>query len=718
MSKLVRYLAACAALVMCSGAALAAQWGYDTPIKAAARPAWVDNAVIVFPSPWKTTERKELVPFNKIMRDAGYTLVNMSVAHIPLEERSDWKDRDWKTPVHEEIQAQHKAGLKVIIFYSPETKDAQPEAVEGHPDWIMQSDDPTYGKGAYICLLSPYGDWMTERLASRIKEFDADGAIFDAIYQNDYCRCPHCVRQYKEDTGLDVPPKKDPFDEAYLKYLTWRDGKIMQLAEKMNRAVKAAKPGALLINWSNNDTNGCYPSFMPQAIDCQFGFVTKEWWDASSVSSIYLIKRLRGSIDDQPAGVQPYMFTRRGLDVGPAGWGSSTPALEYFHRMHKIMVAGSTPIYCASTNGWTAEDEVKMANDMVTFLPWVQNTKSLKYAAIVDSYTTLQMSKSDPADATDNPRLLKTFDAQRSGMARALLEAHIPFDVISEHNMTPELLAQYKVIIMPNNFCTSERINSLLRDYVAKGGGLIATGRTSLCDNFGNQRTDFALADLFAANYESYDGKDAIRVCTMDWKSDTITNDAQMKKVVGEKGKAHLYGRVTKVKAQTGAKVPVTCDEAPGLVINEYKQGRVAYFPPLICMSYFNASYPYERMLIANSIYWAARSRPQVEVTAPRCVFGGYFTKDDAKTRRTVVHLLNDICTTVGHGSIGDAECSIREESLPIFGVKVSFAGPKPSKAYLIPGKKPLALKKAGNGWETTVPRLDLHVAVVAEYAR
>ena len=64
-------------------------------------------------------------------------------------------------------------------------------------------------------------------------------------------------------------------------------------------------------------------------------------------------------------------------------------------------------------------------------------------------------------------------------MARALAEAHLPFDVISEHNVTPEFLSQYRVVILANTTCLSDRIVKALRDYVAGGGGF-ARGRFCL----------------------------------------------------------------------------------------------------------------------------------------------------------------------------------------------------------------------------------------------
>ncbi len=73
--------------------------------------------------------------------------------------------------------------------------------------------------------------------------------------------------------------------------------------------------------------------------------------------------------------------------------------------------------------------------------------------------------------------------------------------MISEHNVTLEISFDYAVVILPNNFCMSDR-NAMCRGgwTSCAGGGLVATFETSLYDENGNARKDYALADLFGAH--------------------------------------------------------------------------------------------------------------------------------------------------------------------------------------------------------------------------
>ena len=74
-------------------------------------------------------------------------------------------------------------------------------------------------------------------------------------------------------------------------------------------------------------------------------------------------------------------------------------------------------------------------------------------------------------------------------------------DGLFDEAITTDALAPYKVVLLPNVYCLSNTQCEALRSYVAKGGHLIATMGTSLYDEWGNPRENFALADLFGVDY-------------------------------------------------------------------------------------------------------------------------------------------------------------------------------------------------------------------------
>jgi len=87
-----------------------------------------------------------------------------------------------------------------------------------------------------------------------------------------------------------------------------------------------------------------------------------------------------------------------------------------------------------------------------------------------------------------------------AGMAMMLLESRIPFNVITEREL--ERLPDFQVAVLPFWGAMSEAQAQAIRDYVASGGVIIATGPTSLYDEQGVKRPDFGLADVFGVHYE------------------------------------------------------------------------------------------------------------------------------------------------------------------------------------------------------------------------
>jgi hypothetical protein len=706
-------------------AIMAQDWRYDAIVEPLPRPAWIEKVVLISESLWTSTERKALRPNVQRLRNAGFSVTVMYPDGFCRLYAPDAAE-SWPAECHAEVNAAHAAGIKVLAGVYPFVGSRGPrDLLTSHPEWRSRKDDRVPDSPGEGCLLSPFGDALIDLLTARVKEYGLDGYQFDGWYQGSYCRCPSCLERYKTETGHEVPSEAKLASTDFRKYVVWRDAKLSQVFLKLRQSIKSAKPEAVLVNWNNNDVAGSAPSWMPESLNCLNDWTNKEWWDSNDLSSVWLIKRLRGAAGDRPAGIQPYMFVRHGHDVASGVYhGSSCPLEEVLYRMHKVLAMGSIPIiWPGARQAWTDSDSDKVAQGLVDFLPLVHGTQTLKYAAVLDSYTTLQMG---PRGSTETTPL-----SHRGGMTRALVESHIPFDVISEHNASPEVLNPYRVVILANTTCLSDRLVDVLRAYVASGGGLLATYESSLYDEWGKARPDFALADLFGASYSGKTKTPGPSRIGFASTSSPVTDDPMIKGLMGDRGNTTYWGRFARTVAApsgdmktiaplSGTEVLEAGKDSPTrwtpLLLTQCEQGRVAYFPAAIDDAYWEAGYPYQRLLIHNAIRWAARGEPLVEVTAPMCVAAGFFTKTEGKTRQTIVHLLNDIDSTTGHGSKEEKQFAIREEVVPIAGVKVALSGPRPSRISFVPGNAPLDAHSKGQGWEVTIPPLELHGAVVAEF--
>ncbi len=245
---------------------------------------------------------------------------------------------------------------------------------------------------------------------------------------------------------------------------------------------------------------------------------------------------------------------------------------------------------------------------------------------------------------------------------------------------------------------------------------------TSLYNDFGDKRNDFALADLFGAGYLGIESH-AARWPNFDhpvnikFYKHPVTDDPVLwdNHQIGLDNIDYI-GIATHVKAATGAEVVANRllpgEAAPFVVISTHGRGKVVYIAADVGQSYFTNPYQYERALLASSMRWAASDKPTVQVTAPMLVQSTFYQQEDGK--RTIVHLLNETNSTAGR-ALPDGNPPMREEIVPIAGIKVVFRDTSIARVHLEPEGRDLPITKTADGVEVTVPQLDLHSMVVAE---
>ena len=102
---------------------------------------------------------------------------------------------------------------------------------------------------------------------------------------------------WKNDPKPDVtchPRPNSPY-RRLSRDVVWRDARLSKVFLKLRQSIKAAKSEVVLVNWNNNDVAGMPPSWMPESLNCLNDWTNKEWWDSNDLSSVWLIKRRRGS---------------------------------------------------------------------------------------------------------------------------------------------------------------------------------------------------------------------------------------------------------------------------------------------------------------------------------------------------------------------------------------------------------------------------------------
>lgn len=85
------------------------------------------------------------------------------------------------------------------------------------------------------------------------------------------------------------------------------------------------------------------------------------------------------------------------------------------------------------------------------------------------------------------------------GVTQALIRARIPYLPVHAGHIDRDA-AQFSLLVLPNLGAMSDAQVASVRRFVERGGGLIATGESSLFNEWGDPRPDFGLADLFGAH--------------------------------------------------------------------------------------------------------------------------------------------------------------------------------------------------------------------------
>jgi hypothetical protein len=175
---------------------------------------------------------------------------------------------------------------------------------------------------------------------------------------------------------------------------------------------------------------------------------------------------------------------------------------------------------------------------------------------------------------------------------QVLIQCKIPFDIIFDDNLKD--LSKYSVLILANQESLGDDQLELIRAFVKKGGGLVATENTSLYDEWRRNRLSFGLKDLFG-----------------------IEKPLSIKSIRGQDGGAmesvHEYelrqsGNTTK---------------------NQFGKGKVAYIPTIepsvkrpqaSAMTNKYWKLPFNYLEMVNAIKWVSGDDLSIDVKAPSTV--------------------------------------------------------------------------------------------------
>lgn len=653
--------------------------------------------------------------------------------HVPLDR------------IDKDVAEYKKLGVKILAVYPP---CLQGEVYADHPSWrriptnttqIPEIDLKQFPHGGMLCLLGPYGDFFIEVLAEIQTKFpDVAAYSFDGLHYGGVCYCEHCRANFRKDTGKEIP-NTDMNNPEFRRYQHWADRKMEDVVRRAQDRLKKINPDVALVTWTTNAGRFGHfmsiPRNMPSRMNLLLDAPDQEFWldetnRGNSIVPAFANAYIWASTNHRVAFSEPYLMTHG----NPYG-NDSFPASEILRRMLLAATHGAMPSIAVGQSQRLQQGVYDAMDEIQRRKSWLTHKKPEPWAAIVMSDNTRNFYGRSAGHVEER------YMANVLGMFRMATEEHLQATVINDWNLNEADLARYSVLIMPNTACLDDSQARAVRDFVKRGGGLVATQDTSLFDEFGTPRKNFALDDVFGVryagvptsgpvpkevdvNFEKAIGADywEKRKNVFDFKlnGDSPLNVGKVKTLIAG-DPVTFKGPAVSVVPQGSAKVTATfrtknanAVSYPGAIEHQIGLGKAIYLPAGFDAAYYMYPYPYQRGLLKNAVERVAKTPMPVSVSAPMCVNSTVMRQNKAG-ERLIVHLFNDINTTGGHAMPHD-DVPLREETLPIHDIVITFrVEDKIGKVTWQPDGNELPTVRTAKEVKVTVPKLMVHGMVVAE---
>jgi hypothetical protein len=662
--------------------------------------------------------------FRRIHADAACLSAGGCVAFyptkVPLHYRSKFLgDRD---PFGDLVKGCRELGMNVVGRTDPHA--AHQDVYDAHPDWIaVDSDGRKRRHWAYpelwvTCALGPYNfEFMTDVTREIMSNYKVDGIFSNRWSGSGMCYCDHCAKNFRAFCGMDLPRTTDPRDPARRQYLVWHQERLFELWRLWDAEIKKINPHA--------------------------AFLANSGGGALSQLDMKTVGELAPTLfADRQA--------RRGLTLP---WASGKNAKEYRATLGRKAIAGITSVGVEEPYRW--KDSVQSSPEIHIWMvdgiaqgirPWftkfnakpfdkrwfpvvedvfdwhykheryLRNEEPIARVAMVYSQQTAMFYGGDRAQAKLEDHTL--------GFYHALVEGRLPFEMVHDRLLDAAHIDRYRTLILPNIAALSDAQCKQLREFVERGGSIVATHETSLYDEWGVRRADFGLGDLFGCSFDggvegpiqnSYlnlekdpaSGKMHPLLAGLEDAGRIINGVREVRVKPHEKG----YSPLTVVPSYPDLPMEevyprIAHTDIPGVYVRQVGRGRVVYFPWDIDRTFWEVMSPDHGMLLRNAVAWATNEEPPLTVKGPGVLDVALWSQKNSVT----AHLVNLTNPMMMKGPF--------REIIPIGAQKVRIRVPKGRKAAgakLLVANQAVAISSRGDSIEVLVPSIKVHEVVAID---
>jgi len=695
-----------------SGQGVPAGW-FDRPMR------WV-QLTLVENDPGRFDPTFWLDYFQRLHADAATLSAGGIVAYypteIPLHHRSDWLGTT--DPFGDLVKGCRALKMNVVARTDPHA--VREEVRKAHSDWIAvnRNGEPVRhwaNRELWVtCALGPYNfEFMDQVHREIVGKYKVDG-IFSNRWapQGGDCYCVHCQKNFKDATGLELPRTSDPRDPGRRQYLEWRTTRLIDLWKRWDATVQAANPEARYIPNGPPSMKSAGELAAIQFTDNQARRGLTPPWNNGRRA-----KELRSVMGRRPIGgifsvgvEEPYrwkdsvqsepeirLWVAEGTANGMRPWVTKFSGVLYDRRW----LPAVERIY-----DWHFRHERYLRNESPV--------------ASIGLLYSEQTGRYHPGVATGDRA-----EDHVLGMYHALIEARMPFELVHEGFLTLERLDRFKVLVLADAAALSDAQCEAIRGFVSRGGSVVATFASSLYDEWGQQRKDFGLADLFGVSYAGrIDGPMQNSYLNLDADPSTKQHHAVLR---GLEDAPRIINGVFRIDVKPTVDFPSPITLVPSypdlpmedvyprvprtqtreLYLREIGRGRVAYIPWDIDRTFWEVLSPDHGTLLRNVLTWAMNQEPApVEVDGRGIVDVTVWRQQASMT----VHLVNLTNPMMMKGPL--------REIIPIGPLTVRARVPnglRATKVKLLTAGTSAAPQDVNGTLTVKVPTVDVHEVIAVD---
>jgi len=594
----------------------------------------------------------------------------------------------------------HAAGIKVIARV--DFRGVEKERYELHPDWFARDEkgEPIIlnytTPGLYAPCYNGYyrNEHAIEFISQLLEKYHVDGIWHNAVNFHNICYCERCQELYFKEFQKKIPIKDSP-EEEWETYYRWNEKMAGNQLAKMRATVK--KYG--------EDKSYAAEVFDMYRVEQQKHaginlYSAAEYFDFLVTVSFIANNSFPVDYKDiyYPSAIVRFLKSLEPNKQPVILFGGNGTEHRYIYdppldsRLWLWETAGTgggfwNCYFNGSFPGNTLDRRnANLARDAYQYIfnnqALIQDLQPVTDLAIFYSKASGQQLGDDD------------FSQPLKGTFRLLEEGHYQYGFVSDRELTVEKLNKFKVLIMPNVAFLSDEHADLIREWVSAGGKLIATYQTSLFDELGKSRSDFALGDVFGVQFEG---------SVVDTETDcyqkiitrnTILKGFEQTKLLHNSGKTVMVkpakeasvitGYLPKINNQPPENAfPRSWDSKnPIVVTNDYGNGKVIYFANEAARLNYTIGHPDYRDLLENSIDMLLDGHKVIKTNAPASVHV-YLNQNVNDSETFQLSLVNTSSST--HRPLRDL--------VPVSGIEVYLPFDVKSFKELFAGKVKIKLK-------------------------